>query len=59
MYVKFIFPEDQLLAQAEPLVDGAESGGTGVLPSSKLDILRLADANISDPSSEKISGIFL
>lgn len=41
------------MAQAESLVD---SSGAGPLPTARLDIVRLADANVADPSNEKISG---
>ena len=44
-----------MLAMAEPLVQG--SGTEGLLPTSKLDIARLADANIADSSSDCISGM--
>jgi len=44
---------------AEPLVEegsGTERERAGLLSTSRLDIARLADANIADPSSDCISG---
>lgn len=48
--------EDRLLAMAEPLVGSSDTEGVGLLPNNKLDIARLADANVAESSSDCISG---